>query len=285
MQWFEGSYNTIEQRAPDIFAAGYGAVLTPPPGRADSGNQSVGYDVYNRFDLGGPGDPTLYGTETGINAMVAAIHQTGASYYSDLVWNHDGFEDQNTPGFAASGGYPGFVLSTSTDPNGDFHDPTDSSTTGMRLDGLIDIAQEKNYQYIRNPVDPNNPQNLPAGTTPLNGRLANVADPNNALFYPDQNLPPKTVNDPATGQSNLQIYPFNNADPLAGTPVAENALGYLMRYAQWMVQYVGVDGFRLDAAKNMPSWVLNYYDQAVYVVVSHAAQRTTRADPRFQRGL
>jgi hypothetical protein len=43
-----------------------------------------------------------------MKAMVSAIHQTGASYYSDLVWNHDGFEDQNTPGFAASGGYPGF---------------------------------------------------------------------------------------------------------------------------------------------------------------------------------
>lgn len=271
LQWFEGSYNTIEQRVPDIFAAGYGAVLTPPPGRADSGNQSVGYDVYNRFDLGSPGDPTLYGTETGLKAMVAAIHQTGASYYSDLVWNHDGFENLGTPGFAASGGYPGFALTLNpsnndagyNDIDGDFHSAYDTSTTGMRLSGLIDIAQEKNYQFIRNPVGPN-PMNLPAGTTPLNGRLANVPDPNNARFYPDQNLPPITVNDPATGEYNLKIYPFNNAQPLDGTPVAENALGYLMRYAQWMVQTIGVDGFRLDAAKNMPSWVLNYYDQAVY---------------------
>jgi hypothetical protein len=36
--------------------------------------ESVGYDVYNRFDLGTPGDPTLYGTEAGIKALVAAIH-------------------------------------------------------------------------------------------------------------------------------------------------------------------------------------------------------------------
>ena len=272
LQWFESSYNTIEQRAPDIFAAGYGAVLTPPPGRADSGNQSVGYDVYNRFDLGSPGDPTLYGTEAGIKAMVAAIHQTGASYYSDLVWNHDGFENLGTPGFAASGGYPGFALTLNpsnnyagyNDIDGDFHSAYDTSTTGMRLSGLDDIAQEKNYQFIRNPVDPNNPMNLPAGTTPLNGRLANVPDPNNARFYPDHNLPPITVNDPATGEYNLKIYPFNNADPLAGTPTPENALGYLMRYTQWMVQTIGVDGFRLDAAKNMPPWVLNFYDQAVY---------------------
>ncbi|HEY0008576.1 MAG TPA: hypothetical protein VGB55_07625, partial [Tepidisphaeraceae bacterium] len=59
LQWFEGSYKTIENRMADVFAAGYGAVWTPPPGRADSGNQSVGYDVYDRFDLGSAGNPTL----------------------------------------------------------------------------------------------------------------------------------------------------------------------------------------------------------------------------------
>jgi glycosidase len=272
LQYFEGSYNTIERRAADVFDAGYGSVYLPPPGRADSGNQSVGYDVYNRFDLGGPRNPTLYGTETGLKSVVGALHQTGALVYSDLVWNHDGFEDQNTPGFATSGGYPGFALSLDPsnnyagygDPNGDFHSPSDTSLWGMRLAGLIDIAQEKNYQFVRNPVDPSNPMNLPPGTTPLNGRLANVPDPNNARFYPDTSLPPITVFDPKTGEQNIKIYPFNNANPLNGTPVPENALGYLMRYAQWMVQYAGVDGFRVDAAKNMPPWVLNYLDRAVY---------------------
>jgi glycosidase len=272
LQYFEGSYATIENRTADIFNAGYGGLYLPPPGRADSGNQSVGYDVYNRFDLGSPGNPTLYGTETGLKTLVNAIHQAGNSVYIDLVWNHDGFEDQNTPGFAAAGGYPGFALTLSpstnyasyNDPNGDFHDPSDNSTTGMRLAGLIDIAQEKNYQFIRSPVDPNNPQNIPAGTTPYNGRLANVPDPNNARFYPDTSLQPIIVYDPTTGEQNIKIYPFNNADPLHGTPVAENSLGYLMRYAQWMVQYMGVDGFRVDAAKNMPTWVLNYLDRAVY---------------------
>jgi alpha-amylase len=272
LQYFEGSDATIERRTADIFNAGYGAVYLPPPGRADSGNQSVGYDVYNRFDLGGPGNPTLYGTETGLKATVAALHQAGANAYIDLVWNHDGFSNLGTPGFAAAGGYPGFALTLDASTNyagyndidGDFHSAFDNSTTGGRLAGLIDIAQEKNYQFIRSPVDPNNPMNLPAGTTPAFGRLANVADPNNARFYPDQSLQPISVFDPTTGEQNIKIYPFNNANPLHGTPVPENALGYLMRYAQWMVQYIGADGFRVDAAKNMPTWVLNYLDRAVY---------------------
>src|SRR4051794_11241271 len=46
LQDFENTYGTIENRMADVFAAGYGGIYTPPPGRADSGNQSVGYDVY-----------------------------------------------------------------------------------------------------------------------------------------------------------------------------------------------------------------------------------------------
>jgi hypothetical protein len=37
-----------------------------------------------------------------------------------------------------------------------------------------------------------------------------------------------------------------------------------MRNAQWMVQVVGVDGFRIDAEMHMPQWVMNYLDRAVY---------------------
>ena len=59
LEWFETPYTVIEQRLPDLFATGYGSLWLPPPGRADSGDQSVGYDVYDRFDLGTPHQPTL----------------------------------------------------------------------------------------------------------------------------------------------------------------------------------------------------------------------------------
>ena len=42
LQWFDGSYNTMERRTPDYFMAGYGGLWTPPPTRADSGDSSVG---------------------------------------------------------------------------------------------------------------------------------------------------------------------------------------------------------------------------------------------------
>jgi alpha-amylase len=264
LQDFENSYKTIEGRTADIFMAGYGTVYTPPPGRADSGNFSVGYDQYDRFDLGKPGNPTLYGTEAGLKAMVNSLHRMGGNSFIDLVWNHSGFSDSATPGFVAAGGYPGLNITLPNDVDGDYHSAFATGDVNMRLAGLVDIAQEKNYQMIRSPVDPNDPRNIRPGTTLAFGRLANVADPNNARFYPDTSLQPISVFDPTTGEQNIKIYPFNNANPLNGAPVPENALGYLMRNTQWLVQTVGVDGFRVDAAKNMPPWVLNYLDRAVY---------------------
>ena len=272
LQYFEGSYSTITNRMPDIFAAGYGGLYTPPPGRADSGNQSVGYDQYDRFDLGSAGNPTLYGTETGLKAAINSAHTAGLTYGIDMVWNQSGFSDENTNSgsFLAAGGYPGFALTLNSSNNskgyvdqyGDYHNYSDTGDEAERLAGLIDIDQSKNYVFIRQPTTAG-PNNIPAGTTSWNGRLANVPNPLNAQYYPDTSLTPKHEYNPETGQ-NVTVYPFNTANPMAGDPVPENALGYLMRNTQWLVQDLGVDFFRLDAVKNMPSWELEYYDQAVY---------------------
>src|SRR3569832_1452165 len=71
MQWFESSWQTMERRTPDLFNAGYGAVWTPPPGRAlyDDQGGGIGYNLYDRFDLGKAGDTTLYGTEKGYRSL------------------------------------------------------------------------------------------------------------------------------------------------------------------------------------------------------------------------
>src|SRR6476660_9447499 len=77
LQWFESSWKTMERRQPDLFMAGYGAIWTPPPGRAlyDDQGGGIGYNLYDRFDLGKANDPTLYGTETGYRALIAANHR------------------------------------------------------------------------------------------------------------------------------------------------------------------------------------------------------------------
>lgn len=280
LQWFDGSYQSMNARAADVFMAGYGAVWTPPPGRADSGDQSVGYDVYDRFELGTWDRKTLYGTETGLKTVANSLHRMGARLHIDAVINHNGFSDAGTPGFIESGGYPGFLMQDpdgGTDPfgvpgtDGDFNSGFDYGTLRGRLAGLIDIDHAKNFRFIRNPVPGfENPVagdhggNLPAGTVPRFGRLANVADENNRRFYPDRDGPFIEVFDPVTGQGGIRIYQFNSENPMAGDPVGENATGYLMRYMQWMVQEVGVDGFRIDAAKHVEGFTFDFLDRAVY---------------------
>lgn len=270
LQIFEASYKTLERRAPDIFAAGYGNLWIPPIGRADQGNFSVGYDQYDRFDLGSPGRPTMYGTETGIKQSIDVLRRAGTGVTIDLVWNHNGYSGTSTNAaernaFAAAGGYPGFVFTRPDDVDGDFHGAFEGGDLNGRLAGLIDISQSKNYQYIRNPVDPADTRNLPAGTVSLFGRLANVPTEANRKFYQDRDrAPDRMVFDPATGEANIPEWDFTPGTATTGDPVTENGLGYLMRNTRWMVQEIGVDGFRVDAAKHMPTWVLNYLDRAVY---------------------
>jgi alpha-amylase len=285
LQMYEAQWSTIENRMADIFQIGYGQMWLPPPQRADSGNQSVGYDVFDRFDLGGPRNPTLYGTQVSLQESITAAHRAGVSVYTDFVANHNGFTNLGTVdtrgtsstaddvSVAQAGGYyPGFAVTLPGDIDGDFHGGFEGGDLNGRLAGLIDIAQEKNHQFIRQPVAPGNPLNIPAGTIGIFGRApANTPDPNNARFYPDQALGHELFNDPALGGSTVTRYRFNEGTPLEGDAVAENATGLLMRNAQWMIEVIGVDGFRLDAAKHMPTWVLNYLDQAVF-----------RANPRLQ---
>ncbi|HLX60581.1 MAG TPA: Ig-like domain-containing protein [Planctomycetota bacterium] len=274
LQYFESRYETIEERAADIFKAGYGIMFTPPPGRADSGNSSVGYDQYDRFDLGGPSNYTLYGSETGLKTVIKTVHRAACDYYIDLVLNHDGFSDLgstdgNGVSFYDAGGYPGMCITLPQAVDGDFHSKYATGDLDGRLAGLIDIDHTTNWRFYRSPVPgivagPNDGGNIRAGTKYAFGRIANVPDINNTRFYPDQTLNPIRVYDPNTGEQNIPIYPFNLANPYNGTPVPENVLGYLMRHTQWLVQTCNVDGFRLDAAKNFDGFVLNYYDRAVY---------------------
>jgi len=279
LQLFETRWDTIENRMPDIFAAGYGQMWIPPTSRADTGGFSAGYDVFDRFDLGKPRNETLYGTETSLKTMIRSARSAGVSVYADLILNHNGFSDLNTfdnqgtpldPSddvtFAESGGYPGFVITLPNDVDGDFNGAFEGGDLNGRLSGLIDIAQNKNYQFIRHPVDPANPNNIPAGTKGIFGRPpANVPDPNNARFYPDQGLSGTVLDvDPGPGEFLVTRYDFNTTTPLAGDPVLENAEQLTLRNALWMVQEIGVDGFRLDAAKHFPQNTLALFDQTVF---------------------
>lgn len=284
LQWFETSWTNIEKRMPDAFVTGYNAFWLPPIWKASF--SSAGYDIFDRFDLGQPGSETTFGTESYFRAMMGETQRANIGVYPDLIMNHNGARTNNAQ-FLADGGWPGFYLpNTGGDPWGDFHNGTTQSQQPNPQGGdqpynlwegdlvsLIDIAQEKNYQYVRHPVSSTPPVgavNLPAGL------VRNKPDPNNARFYPDRQLTPLTFTNPIDG-ANWTVYPFNTTTPLNGDAYAENATGLLMRSTQWMLDEFKVAGFRLDAAKHIPQWFWNsFYDPIVFnrVVTPTGTRRT-----------
>jgi glycosidase len=100
-----------------------------------------------------------------------------------------------------------------------------------------------------------------------------VPDRANGRFYPQIGHNTIFVFDPRTNESGIPVHGFNIENPAAGNPVVENAMGYLMRNAQWLVQVIGVDGLRIDAAKHVQGFVLDLLDRSVY--------RQNRETPRW----
>lgn len=314
LQWFETRWQDMERRMPDYFMTGYGAVWLPPVSRgylnprdANQNSFSAGYDTFDRFDLGAPGRQTAYGTETSFKRLVEEFHQAGAKVYVDMVLNHNAGR-QTSLQFQQDGGYPGFWMGPvsgaggkqPTDNWGDFHagtaggyyqseDPGSARYCLIRGDlvALVDIDHGTNNQFIRQPADAGNPQNIPGG------QYFNRVDPNNRRFYPDLALGSSNVFNPGTRTpggapwvgplnsgifsspcdvparnepaGNFQVPRFNLADPMAGDPITENATGYLLRWTQWMLDVQKVDGFRIDAIKHMASWFYDtFYDTTVF---------------------
>ncbi len=272
LQWYEQPWLSMERRVPDLFLAGYDAVWLPPVSKAAS-TGSVGYDVFDRFDLGSPGSPTAYGTEQTFAAARQELQRANALVFIDAVLNHNSGRTNNLA-FQLAGGWPGFWMGP-IDPDkgqgddwGDFHDGFGGELDGD-LSGLIDIDQAANHRFIRHPVDPSDPRNIPPGTH------RNLPDPANVRFYPDADLPAVTVHSPGavnpvtgwvrTGPITLEFHPFDASDPASGDPVPDNATGLLMRWVQWMLEVQGVDGFRLDAAKHVPAWFWDsFFDTVVH---------------------
>src|ERR1017187_3720994 len=88
LQYFNTSWNEIATRMPELAEAGYTALWLPPPFQAGSQN-SVGYDIFDRFNFGSGGVITRYGTADDLLSMVNTAHRFGIRAYFYNAMAHE----------------------------------------------------------------------------------------------------------------------------------------------------------------------------------------------------
>ncbi|HSY42860.1 MAG TPA: alpha-amylase family glycosyl hydrolase, partial [Candidatus Acidoferrum sp.] len=114
LELFQQTWPEITAKMPELAEAGYDALYLPVPCKGNSGGYSVGYDVFDPFDLGSTNQagtvPTMYGTQAQLIQMVQTAHRFGIRIYFDNVMNH---RADTVPGYPGSGTatnyYPGLI--------------------------------------------------------------------------------------------------------------------------------------------------------------------------------
>lgn len=247
LQLFNVSWREMTDKMPELAEAGYGAIWIPPPTKG-SGALSVGYDLWDPFDLGSREQRgtvrTRYGTEAELLRMIQTAQRFGIRIYIDNIMNHRAFD---VPGYNEQTPidlYPGMVPE-------DFHlrvtedgfyrkwdnvaDWNDAWQVQFRnFSDLIDIAQET----------PNGNFGRFEGST--HPKVSFVRHPNNPEFYDYH---------PTLGY--VGFYSTNITVGLIQSNQAfysEDVGGYLMRSVRWLMERTKADGLRLDAVKHVPDY-------------------------------
>jgi alpha-amylase len=91
-------WDEVRAKLPEIKRVGFTALWLPPAAKG-FGTRSMGYDVYDYYDLGDQdqkgGIPTLFGRRAELDSLIAAAHaEPRVDVYADVVFNHNSGADQ-----------------------------------------------------------------------------------------------------------------------------------------------------------------------------------------------
>ncbi len=93
-----GLWNQLKEQSDYLISLGINAVWLPPAEKGIDGSKSVGYDVYDIYDLGEFDQKgsvrTKYGTKQQLIDAVKTAQSKGLQVYADIVVNHMGGADE-----------------------------------------------------------------------------------------------------------------------------------------------------------------------------------------------
>jgi hypothetical protein len=271
LQLFNVSWSELAQKMPELAEAGYNSLWLPPPTKG-SGGLSVGYDLWDPFDLGSKDQRstmrTRYGTEAELMHMMEVAHRFGIRVYFDNIMNHRAFDipgfNENTPigGEGQAELYPGMVpedfhLRKTEDG---FYRKWDNTrkwedawqVQNLGLSDLIDIAHETpntnfgpnegddhpKYSFVRDLERPEQYNKDKDGNVAYFGVLIDQAR---------AELGPAATTEQVRLKARSYIL-------LNRQPFVEDVGAYLIRAVRWKMDRTKADGLRLDAVKHVPDY-------------------------------
>lgn len=247
LQLFNTSWRDMADKMPELAEVGYGSIWIPPPTKG-SGGLSVGYDLWDPFDLGSKDQRntvrTRYGTQEEFLRMVRTAQRFGIRIYIDNIMNHRAFD---IPGYNETTPidlYPGMVpedfhlrvtedgFYRKWDNVADWNDAW--QVQNRNFSDLIDIAQETpNANFGR----------FEGSTYP---KVSFVRHPNNPEYYDFH----PTLGYVGFGSTNITVGVISSNQSF----YSEDVGGYLMRSVRWLMEISKADGLRLDAVKHVPDY-------------------------------
>ncbi len=259
VQYFNTNWREVTAKIPELAEAGYESIWVPPPTKG-SGGLSVGYDLWDRFDLGSidqrGSKRTRYGTQQELIELVRVAHRFGIRVYFDNIMNHNAFD---IPGFNAGtpiGVYPGFVpedFHLRVTEEGFYRKWDNTRNWGdewqvmhLGLSDLIDIATEPG-QWNNN-FGPSEGSRI--------RKIKFTRHPNRPDYYCYKPTAPGQKHSLGEGEY-VGFGPGNGiseADLLADPDFySELVEDMLHRSARWQIAITHCDGLRLDAVKHTPA--------------------------------
>lgn len=97
-------YTYLAKLAPRLRAMGFDGLWIPSPAKGNAGGNSMGYDIFDHYDLGEKDQKgtvaTRFGDQDSLLRLVAVAHANGLEVYPDIVLNHviGAEHDPNAPG-------------------------------------------------------------------------------------------------------------------------------------------------------------------------------------------
>eukprot|EP01134_Creolimax_fragrantissima_P000505 CFRG0505T1 len=220
-------WNTVNHEAQHLADIGITRVWLPPSYKGINGNDDVGYGVYDMYDMGEfyqkDSVRTKYGTKDQYIDAIYALRYVGIETLADIVFNHriGGDETEN------------------------IHAIPRSHNNRLRRTGEAkEISAYTNFYFPgRNGVY----SSFEWHWYHFNAADYNHREPDDSsIFLFD-----------GKQFSHLVNKNYGNYDFLLGCDIDfknEEVLNELSNWGKWMLDTTGVDGFRLDAIKHIPSW-------------------------------